>query len=123
MKTRKNHLMNYYGMNEYQADEALHLWEPVKRALKKNEIYARVNRVSRSGMYRTISLYIVHKGRIKCLNYAFGKIFGDRFSFKTYEVGISGCGMDMLFEANYRLFRALCPKSHYQSYCRYRELS
>jgi len=36
---------------------------------------------------------------------------------------ISGCGMDMLFAAQYNLFRALCPGKRYQdSMARYNSL-
>ena len=118
-KLTKEHLMSYYNMTEYQAGEAIRVLPSVKRALKNNAIWATVNHVSKSGMYRKISLYIIRKNRIYCLNYAFGKIFGDKYFNKTREVGISGCGMDMLFEANYRLFKAVFPKTPYQKYCRY----
>ena len=108
-------------MTEYQAEEALRLLPAVKRALKANRIWATVHTVSKSGMSRTISLYIVDKGNIVCLDWAFGKIYGDSIT-KDREVRINGCGMDMLFEANYRLFEACCPRTKYQSYCRYNRL-
>lgn len=111
----------YYGLTTYQAKEVDRLMPAVKRALKKNAIYAKVDRVAKSGMSRHISLYIVHKNRIVCLNWAFGEIFGDSLN-DNREVRINGCGMDMLFEANYRLFKFCCPKTPYQDYCRYRSL-
>lgn len=106
---------------KYQIESAKRLLPAVRRALKKNAIYATVHKVSKSGMSRTISLYIVHKNKIVCLNWAFGDIFGDSIT-KDREVRINGCGMDMLFEANYRLFKHCCPKTPYQDYCRYLSL-
>ena len=113
-------LIKDYGLTEYQAKEVIELLPAIKRALKTNKIYAKVDSVSRSGMSRKISLYIVNKGEIYCLNFAFGKIFGDRLN--GCEVTIYGCGMDMLFESVYRLFRTFCPKTPYNNYCRYRSL-
>ena len=113
--------IKYYKMTEYQAAEAMRLLPAVKRALKSNKIWATVHTVSKSGMSRTISLYMVHKGEIVCLDWSFGKIYGDSIT-KDREVRISGCGMDMLFEANYRLFNACCPGAKYRAYCRYNRL-
>ncbi len=60
--------------------------------------------MSKSGMSRTISLAVVHKGKIVTLdNTAFARVYGD--SIKNGEVRINGCGMDMLFEATYRLYQ------------------
>ena len=112
--------MSYYNMSEGQAEEVVRMSPAVKTALKRNAVYAKVDSVSRSGMSRKISLYIVYRNEIYCLNWGFGSIFGDRVDIKTHDVIIGGCGMDMLFEANYRLFKALCPRTKYQPYCRYR---
>ena len=120
-KLTQEHMIKYYKMSDYQAQEAMALLPAVRNALKRNAIYATVHTVSKSGMSRNISLYMVHKGKIKCLDYAFGRVFGDSMD-KNHGVRINGCGMDMLFEANYRLFCALCPRSKYQAYCRYRSL-
>ena len=113
--------IKYYKMTEYQAGEVMRLLPAVRRALRANKIWATVHTVSKSGMRRTISLYMVNKGEIICLDWAFGKIFGDSIT-KNQEVRINGCGMDMLFEANYRLFLACCPGVAYQAYCRYKRL-
>ena len=118
-------LMDWYGVNEWQAREMVNLAPAVRRALKKNKILATVHTVAKSGMSRTISLYIIHHGTVKCLDFAYGKVYGDtvtRDQYGDWVVRINGCGMDMLFEANYRLFRALCPRSRYQGYCQYQYL-
>lgn len=118
----KEKLMKDYKMSDSQAGEAVRLLSAVKRALKNNAIYIKLDSVAISGMSRNISMYIVYKNEIYCLNWAFGLIFGDRLNERNHEVVMLGCGMDMLFEANYRLFRALCPQMSYQSYCRYKRL-
>ena len=118
---KREKLINYYGMSNSQAEEVLRVLPSVKRALKHNDVWASVDHVARNGMSREISLYIIRKNKIYCLNYAFGKIFGDRMR-EGNRVFISGCGMDMLFEANYRLFMALFPQTAYQPYCRYKSL-
>lgn len=116
----KEYFEKKYKMTEYQASEAIRLLPAVRKALKTNAIYATVHTVSKSGMSRTISLYMVNKRKIVNLDWAFGKVYGD--SVKNGVVRINGCGMDMLFEANYRLFNALLPGVAYQSYCRYQRL-
>ena len=109
-------------LNEWEI-ETLEGWTPIiQRALKANKIYARVETVARSGMSRTIRLSIVHKGEIVNLNNTvFAFIYSDsvKRGWGARVVRIGGCGMDMLFEANYRLFKALLPKTAYQPYCRY----
>ena len=108
----------------WEYEEAIRLLPSLQRALKNNKIYAKVDTVARSGMSRTITLGYIHKGGFINLNRTlFAKIYSDSGKMDLGRNGggvrISGCGMDMLFEANYRLFRALCPKIAYQPYCRY----
>lgn len=94
--------------NEYNKEYAFELLPSLKRAIGgKGKIYAQVTSVSRSGMSRTISLLIMHKGRLVNLDSTpFWSVFGDRKS-RNGEVRINGCGMDMLFEATYRLYQFL----------------
>lgn len=77
---------------------------------KKHVLYARVLKVSRSGMSREISLAIVHKGHIVNLNRTLFKfIYADQM--REYDrVFISGCGMDLLFNSYYRLACWLFPE-------------
>jgi len=90
---------------DWEIEMIRNLWPSVKKELRKG-IYAQVNTVSRSGMSRTISLFIKHKGEIINLNSTpFWKLYGDSRN-SDHQVRIGGCGMDMLFEASYRLFQA-----------------
>lgn len=112
--------------DQYQYETAMNLLPLVKKAIGgKGQIYARVESVARSGMSRCISLSIVDKGEILNLNYTiFAKIYGDSKG-KYGVVRIGGCGMDMLFEATYRLYQFLFDqdKKPYQNHLvRYREL-
>jgi len=100
------------------------LWPSVKKQLREG-VYAQVNTVSRSGMSRTISLFIKHKGEIINLNSTpFWKLYGDSRN-DDHQVRISGCGMDMLFAASYNLFQYCFNQSRtpYQIYLgRYKAL-
>jgi len=87
------------------------LYAPLKRALKANQVYMTVHSVSRSNLSRKISAYIVVNGRLICLNHELGRIFGDRIDKNNGQVIISGCGMDMLFEAANRLWRFVMPQT------------
>jgi hypothetical protein len=108
---------------------ALALAPLVKRRLKQNRIYAKIHSVSRSGMSRRVSLYVMTSdGDILCLDPWFGTIYGDQrhqaitraLRAGTEGVVIGGCGFDAMFEAVYRLFRRLFPRTPYQAYCRYK---
>ena len=72
-------------------------------------IYAKVNKVSASGMSRRVSLYIVEDGgRIVDISYWAAKAL--EWSYvEGYAGGIrvSGCGMDMLFHTVYSLSYAM----------------
>lgn len=108
-----------------RAKQALELLPSLRKAVggKGGKIYCQVNSVSKSGMSRTISVFIVHKGDIINLNYTpFWKIYGD--SKRNGVVRIKGCGMDMLFEATYRLYCFLfSSKRPYQKHLnQYRSL-
>jgi hypothetical protein len=78
-------------------------------ALVKGRYYTAVESVSRSGMSRTIAIAIIKNNE---LHGAPGFIYKLAGCDKNRR--ISGCGMDMLFAAQYNLFRALCPGKRYQ---------
>ena len=111
--------------NEYQLNYALALLPSLKKAVggKDGKIYCQVNSVSKSGMSRTISVFIVHQGEIVNLNHTlFWRIYGD--SKRNGVVRINGGGMDMMFEATYRLYCFLfSSKRPYQKHLnQYRSL-
>ncbi len=82
----------------------------IKKALLTGKFYASVETVAESGMSRTINLGYVAGGRyISINNTAILDVAGVSSSGR-----IRGCGMDMLFAAQYNLFQALCPRHRYQ---------
>jgi hypothetical protein len=88
----------------------LNQFKQILKAMKTGRFYAGVESVSRSGMSRKIKLgYIIRN-----------KLFHIRNPFILKLAGvdkngrINGCGMDMLFHAQYNLFHAL-HKSYKQA--------
>ncbi len=80
-------------------------------------IYAKVTRVSASGMNRRVQLFIVNEGEMKEIPYWAAKAL--EWGWKEgYNGGISvsGCGMDMLFQTVYRLSYAMGYGSLKQSH-------
>ena len=76
---------------EWKYKEAPQLPPSLKKAIggKDGKIYTQVNSVTRSGMSKTISLFVVHRGEIVNLNYTiFADIYGD--SRKNGTVRING---------------------------------
>lgn len=68
-------------------------------------IYAKVVRVSASGMSRHVRLYISKDGEIIDISYWAAKALEWGYAGDGYREGIrvSGCGMDMLFHTVYSL--------------------
>tara|TARA_R100000388_G_scaffold31667_4_gene24793 strand:+ start:914 stop:1327 length:414 start_codon:yes stop_codon:yes gene_type:complete len=85
----------------------------IKNALLKGRFYASVVSVSKSGMSRKIKLGYIYKNKLH--------IIRDKQILSLAGVNangsISGCGMDMLFQAQYNLFINLhnnYKEAHYQ---------
>lgn len=112
-KRQKEKVLELFSGSYYSDNEALKLAEKVRKAVseKNGKILCRVDHVAQSGMSRHISVAIISNGELINLNGTpFRKIFADRNRIeKSGGVYISGCGMDMLFEASYRLFRFFYP--------------
>ena len=94
----------------------------IKKALLNGKFYAGVVSVSRSGMCRKIKLAYVYKNELrKITDPEILKLAG-----VNSKGSISGCGMDMLFHAQYTLFHNLhksYKQAHYQTRMKtYREL-
>ena len=72
-------------------------------------IYAKVVRVSASGMSRQIRLYFSKDGEIIDISYWSAKALEWGYAGDGYREGIrvSGCGMDMLFHTIYSLSYAM----------------
>ena len=72
-------------------------------------IYAKVVRVSSSGMSRHVRLYANIKGEVVDISYHAAKALEWGYAGDRYNEGIrvSGCGMDMLFHTVYSLSYAM----------------
>jgi hypothetical protein len=119
-----------YNYPEYRIEQALDILPALKKAVggKNGKVYAQVNKVSQSGMSRTVSLFIVRKGEIVNLNNTvYRHVYGDDHKDNNQgsdPVRVNGCGMDMLFECTYRLYNFLFSRSRaYQKHLnRYEQL-
>lgn len=85
----------------------------IKNAMLKGTFYAGVESVSASGMSRIIKLAYIKNNRLNHIN----QDFLLKLAACDKNGRISGCGMDMLFHAQYTLFHNLhsdYKKAHYQ---------
>lgn len=93
--------------------------ENLRQALLKGNYYTRVETVAKSGMSRTISIGYIKGG---VLHHVFSEAIL-KLAGCDKNGRIHGCGMDMLFAAQYNLFRRLAPNRRYQDDMkRYREM-
>ena len=90
---------NRYDSIEYIERELTDL----KNALLKGRYYTGVDSVARSGMSRVISIGWIKDNHFKRAPHFVYKLAGCDVNRR-----ISGCGMDMLFAAQYNLFTQLC---------------
>lgn len=71
-------------------------------------VYTSLNHVSRSGMQRAISTYIIIKNDVRDISYDVAEIIGSTIH-KKGGIKIDGCGMDMGFAIVHQLSYALYP--------------
>ena len=103
-----------YNLNLYDME---HLLE-VRQAILAGRLYLGVESVSKSGMSRVIKIKYIKNNDLHGVCGFVYKIAG---CDKNHRIG--GCGMNMLFAAQYNLFKSLCPKLRYQDKMpRYNEL-
>lgn len=81
----------------------------VKTALLSGHYYTGVVSVAKSGMSRIIKIAYIENNKLCGVSDSVYKMAG---CDKNHR--ISGCGMDMLFHAQYNLFVTLCPEYKYQ---------
>jgi hypothetical protein len=118
MSQGNNHKRRKEAMStKYTAEEKAKALSYLKayRLNPGSKVYTQVLHVAKSGMSRTISLHIVHKGEVVRISHLVAKVAG--YSLDRDRMGIKshGCGMDMCFEAVYNLGRVLFPKGFKQS--------
>lgn len=95
---------NLNGHIDYEYKQLL----AVRKALLDGRLYLGVESVSASDMSRIIKIKYVSDNKLHNVVDLVYKIAG---CDKNHR--ISGCGMDMLFHAQYNLFVTLCPKMDY----------
>lgn len=74
-------------------------------------VYTVLKHVSRSGMYRRISVLCARDGEVSNVSGAVSRACGLKWC-EDDSVGVGGCGMDMGFHIVYGLSRTLYPKGH-----------
>ena len=62
-----------------------------------------IRRVSRSGMYRHISVHGIEDDNIRQYSHHVAKVLDWSYKFETGSIGVRGCGMDMGFHLVYTL--------------------
>lgn len=75
----------------------------LKKKVKKNsEIIVVIHKISKSGMQRKMSAFIIYKKQLVNLNFDIARLGLARRDDHNHLV-INGCGMDMAFDLTYRL--------------------
>ena len=74
---------------------------------KGSTVYLVVRQVSRSGMYRHISVHGIKDNKVYHYSYHVAKVLKWAYKDKTNAVGVGGCGMDMGFHLVYTLSSVL----------------
>jgi len=72
-------------------------------------VYYIVRHVSRSGMSRSISFFVVSEGSIRSIDYHIKEHLSYKFDRNNGGFKVEGCGMDMGFAVIYDLGRYLWP--------------
>jgi hypothetical protein len=96
--------MTIKNPQQAEAIETLKEWGVKKNTL----IHAQVTKVAPSGMSRNIKLYFIRDNELTDITYHVAIILGHKYT-DGFDGGmrVSGCGMDMLFDAVYRLSPAM----------------
>jgi hypothetical protein len=124
---------NYFGTSN-QTSDGKPIYERVKKAdfdkaekerttkfllsvLKPGTTVNTVLRhVSKSGMSRSISLFVADKNEMVDITYHAVHLMGDKIDYAHGGIKIGGCGMDMGFQLVYSLGMALWPKGTKQAH-------
>ena len=61
------------------------------------KIYAKVEHVSRSGMSRTMSFYMIEDGELINITHVVARVCGYRLNEDNWTIRVCGCGMNMIF--------------------------
>ena len=84
------------------------LKETMKKWIKEGDtVFTICRQVSRSGMYRHISVVVLRDGSPLHISSDVASLLDYPFKQKTHAVGVSGCGMDMGFHLVHSLSEEL----------------
>ena len=76
------------------------------KATKERRMLCVINKVSASGMSRTMMFHSTEKNKSEHYTrnyYSLFKAYGHIFRGRSYHATISGCGMDMVWNTNYNM--------------------
>ena len=68
--------------------------------LQRGFIVANITKVSQSGMSRRVSIYMVLKNNMRCINYNINQLL--KYNLNDYGILIKGCGFDAIHDVLYR---------------------
>lgn len=121
-------------MTKQQTEQAQAITTLREHLKPGDTVYTSVTHVARSGMSRSIRLFIIRDGAPWDISYFAARAMSDKIDQKNGGIRIGGCGMDMGFSLVYNLSRALfrdtgfacigdkCPSNdHNNAYYRERE--
>lgn len=90
-------------------DEAIRNLKHAYGIKPKSEIYTLCEHVSRSGMSRSVRLFIVHGKDLLHISWTVAQALGEKLN-KHGGITVGGCGFDAGYELVYNLGKALWPK-------------
>lgn len=73
----------------------------------ESKIYAIVRGVSRSGMSRRLSFFMVDDGALINITQVIAQCLGYTLNEREWSFRVSGCGMDMIFDTLYRFAKKI----------------
>ena len=83
---------------KYSADEVRKAKTGLRKLLKRGDtVYTVLRHVSKSGMFRRISLYAIKRNQPRWLDYPTAVLWGEKLRRDAEGVPVTGCGMDMGF--------------------------
>ena len=95
-------------MNELKINTVEYSTQLLKDSFPKGStVYLVIRQVSRSGMYRHISVHGIKDNKVSYYSYHVAKVLKWAYKDKTNAVGVGGCGMDMGFHMIYTLASVL----------------
>lgn len=100
LKKANERLDMYKIKSKEDRENFIYALEDIKTYMPKT-IYTKLTNVSRSGMSRSIDVYISHKGEVLKITWQVSKILRDKIDNKNGGVKTYGCGMDMGFNLIY----------------------